>query len=508
MSETRVRSHGAPRESVHQHQTQPEAPALAPCIRVGAGAACKVLSVLLMNQALFPLFDDVFTYTRDVSITFCALVLVSVAVAAMWRPRVLRPRRALAVLAALAPLAFAGVACAMRLGSVWLLVPFACAAVTCRSLTALTVDLAAVSLLAGRMVVSVAAGMLAGYALDTAFVQCGLGAWAGTCLAVVVLPWLELALCGGRACALADAMAAAEPVAELSVTRPASFLPLTSTLYMFQFVACAAFGFTLRFGEVGGSPAFGTGLASIALAALLALTLLRRGRLSLDGLCNVVILALLAGMMLAAVHTASGARFSTTVLTVGNALCSVFVMCVLVLLAGRNRLAALPIFAWANGFGSLGTTLGALVGTTANGLIAQGSPEVASYVVIAFAVLYVGYGLFWMRSYSFHDEIATVEEPLPAGTSQGVPPAGEEHSLEERCHALAQLHGLTPREEETFAMLARGRNREYIENALQVSRNTVKAHVKHVYAKLGIHSHQELLDLVEAADAAGVPGVR
>ncbi len=30
-----------------------------------------------------------------------------------------------------------------------------------------------------------------------------------------------------------------------------------------------------------------------------------------------------------------------------------------------------------------------------------------------------------------------------------------------------------------------------------VSRNTVKAHVKHIYAKLDIHSHQDLIDLVE-----------
>ncbi len=63
-------------------------------------------------------------------------------------------------------------------------------------------------------------------------------------------------------------------------------------------------------------------------------------------------------------------------------------------------------------------------------------------------------------------------------------------------------------------MLARGRDRAYIEEALVVSRNTVKAHVKHVYAKLGIHSHQELIDLVEgpstssthAADSAGSAG--
>ena len=30
-----------------------------------------------------------------------------------------------------------------------------------------------------------------------------------------------------------------------------------------------------------------------------------------------------------------------------------------------------------------------------------------------------------------------------------------------------------------------------------VSLNTVKSHIKHVYQKLGIHSQQELIDLVQ-----------
>ena len=76
-------------------------------------------------------------------------------------------------------------------------------------------------------------------------------------------------------------------------------------------------------------------------------------------------------------------------------------------------------------------------------------------------------------------------------------PAPPEEAFASRCAAIAEEFSLTPREAEVFAMLARGRDRAYIEEALVVSRNTVKAHVKHVYAKLGIHSHQELLDLVE-----------
>ena len=84
----------------------------------------------------------------------------------------------------------------------------------------------------------------------------------------------------------------------------------------------------------------------------------------------------------------------------------------------------------------------------------------------------------------------SVPVPMPAARTP-------EEAFASRCAAIAEEFSLTPREAEVFAMLARGRDRAYIEEALVVSRNTVKAHVKHVYAKLGIHSHQELLDLVE-----------
>lgn len=35
-------------------------------------------------------------------------------------------------------------------------------------------------------------------------------------------------------------------------------------------------------------------------------------------------------------------------------------------------------------------------------------------------------------------------------------------------------------------------------DALQVTRSTAKAHISHVYVKLGVHSHQELLSLIES----------
>lgn len=72
-------------------------------------------------------------------------------------------------------------------------------------------------------------------------------------------------------------------------------------------------------------------------------------------------------------------------------------------------------------------------------------------------------------------------------------------SLGQRCRQIAAEHCLTPRETEVFTLLARGRDAGYICEELCISRNTANAHRKAVFAKLGIHSQQELLDAVEQA---------
>ena len=72
-------------------------------------------------------------------------------------------------------------------------------------------------------------------------------------------------------------------------------------------------------------------------------------------------------------------------------------------------------------------------------------------------------------------------------------------SLDERCREVAVAHGLTERETEIFALLARGRDVGYIEKELFISRNTVNTHRKNLYRKLGIHTQQELLSLIEAS---------
>lgn len=78
-----------------------------------------------------------------------------------------------------------------------------------------------------------------------------------------------------------------------------------------------------------------------------------------------------------------------------------------------------------------------------------------------------------------------------AGTSSGF------DSLPYTCHLIAERHGLTRREEEILQLLARGRSTARIAETLCITPATTRTHLRNIYAKLDVHSQQEVLDLYE-----------
>lgn len=84
------------------------------------------------------------------------------------------------------------------------------------------------------------------------------------------------------------------------------------------------------------------------------------------------------------------------------------------------------------------------------------------------------------------------EEPAADQKEQ----AGNDASFEETILSISKTFRLTPRETEVFSLLARGRSIPYIRDELVISRETAATHAKHIYAKLDVHSRQELIDLV------------
>jgi DNA-binding CsgD family transcriptional regulator/F0F1-type ATP synthase assembly protein I len=77
----------------------------------------------------------------------------------------------------------------------------------------------------------------------------------------------------------------------------------------------------------------------------------------------------------------------------------------------------------------------------------------------------------------------------------------------EACRAIALRYSLSDRETEVLGYLIKGRSATFISGELYLSINTVKSYMKTLYAKLDVHSKQELINLVEATSSAATSAV-
>ncbi|MEC4184152.1 helix-turn-helix transcriptional regulator [Adlercreutzia sp. R21] len=72
---------------------------------------------------------------------------------------------------------------------------------------------------------------------------------------------------------------------------------------------------------------------------------------------------------------------------------------------------------------------------------------------------------------------------------------------------LATEHFLTERETDVLGLLAQGYSSKKIQQTLTIAQGTVNSHVRNIYQKLGVHSRDELIELIEDFDpAAGRSG--
>lgn len=80
-----------------------------------------------------------------------------------------------------------------------------------------------------------------------------------------------------------------------------------------------------------------------------------------------------------------------------------------------------------------------------------------------------------------------------------------DQSLARACLEMQRRYGLSDREAEVAALLAKGRSRPYIRERLFISTNTVATHIKHIYQKLDIHSKEELIDMANDLMESSAP---
>ena len=494
------------------------------CTAEKASPLCGFVALLLtlgatslMNGSLFPQFDAIFMFARDISVTFSAATLLGLGLAAYRAPRLLRERAIVAV--AVACLVGGGALLALGLGfsAPAPLVAGASLAAIGRSVATISVALYLVRLEMHATAVIIAAAYTVQLAASPA--SSLLPPWVGTAL-FLAFPLAAIALTARGARLYFDMAHDRPSPSDIAVTRPASFLAPFSALFVCLFLFQVAFGFALRFGEVAGTPRMSF-LSAIPLALVALYVICSRRRFPADGLVQLSALAVMAGFLLATqpLLAADSGAADVALLNAGNGLFIMAAQMALITIAARNPLGAITTVAWGNGVSALGSLTGAAAGMLANSAAAS-MPTLRVAIPAVLLLVFAAYVTIGLKRFTFAGVIdgidpvlvgttASTENGADAGegtgtgaeTEAGATPMPAARTPEEafaaRCETIASEFSLTPREAEVFAMLARGRDRAYIEEALIVSRNTVKAHVKHVYAKLGIHSHQELLDLVE-----------
>ena len=462
-------------------------------------AACSIglyqLGITLLNTAVFPLFGTVFLGARDIGSLFSAALSLALYALVSTRPHLCRPRL---WMAAAAGLYIIGVP--TMLAGVWAENPtLLTAGVLLRSISStwfgLTICLQLTSLGIEQGTRHVFGALCAGWALSyTLELATGLLALTGQLVVFCASALLVMALSYRPSKRLLEHMAESAPASELRVTNPRSFLPVGSALFLTIVLLKASFGFAMTFASVDATPQ-ATVLACVP-ALFVACALLACGRMGLDALYKAAMLSVLAGFLLVNPLLSSMMGLpavANVMLRAGSDLTRMLVFMLVANLGARNPMGATGVALFVGGANSLGSVVGAQLGILANATLAR-DPALFALLLAAIVFAFVAYNVLSPDVFNFDKTVQGVETVRPV---QEIEQTGAVDALAKAIAQAVNRFGLTPREAEALELLAHGRNTAAIQERMVVSRSTAKTHVRNVYAKLGVHSQQDLIDLVE-----------
>jgi DNA-binding CsgD family transcriptional regulator len=456
--------------------------------RVTAALALCFLGYWLLNYSLFPIYDGLFIWTREVSALVGGLTLAAVAFAAAWNPALLRTPTPVGAVLMLSLVADLILISGLYFSLAPLLVVGTILNTVANGLISILCGMACLRLKRRSVALAITAAFTVAYAMRWLFLQPPVDV---AVIAYLLSPIFALLLVGNEAKTVVPRILAASPPLHAAVTKPSTFVGLSSQIFICIALFRVAYGFMLTFGEQQRIPLL-SDWAVICFVVLLLVGIIKRGPLQPDRLFPGASLLVIAGFLALPINVFDGSTVANTLLTAGVGLFEVFILYVLVTIGQRNKANAIVVLAWGYSLNSLGTLVGANIGRLTNWL--DGNDPGMITVVSGLAVLlFVSYLLIYFRGFSFDNTIEAIrpDDQLVVGDDTA--------SLGAACAVLSSRHNLTARESEVLLLLARGRSSKVIQEELHISYNTAKAHVKHIYTKLDIHSQQELIDLADNA---------
>ena len=501
-------------------------------LRVCAALTLELLSSFIVNTMLFPNVALVMPVAREISTYSGAAFSIAVAVAAYVRPSLMREgvwsAACLASTVGAAILLYLGVltnnttllllgAPFGGLGSAWL---------------AVLIGVGLANLGAARAMLAVPAGFVLEYAFRCGLMALGLPSSMGLATIAFVA-----ALVASYLFIRHDARAILESVHDstapnvLNITSPSSYVSFSSLAFVSILLFNIACGFAL--GGASSASSVAGALISFIPVTIALVVVVVRGSISTDALYRGSMLLVFAGLLTTPLLLFGGLLTTPpllfggadpfnmqahgTLLSAGSDLFNVLMYCFIAAVGARNKLGAVSVSASFLATQWLGIGIGAPVAQFVNE-ISTSNATVAAWITMAITFAFVAYNYVGMRNYSFTETIEGIRpahtESLTENTSENdastqssdtSEPAEslrrqpDDTAFKTACATVAQRHRLTARETEVFELLARGRTSPVIQEKLVLSHNTVKTHVRHIYAKLDVHSQQELISMVEEA---------
>lgn len=238
-----------------------------------------------------------------------------------------------------------------------------------------------------------------------------------------------------------------------------------------------------------------TALVHILLRLLGALVLfaalfINRRSIDLVPLVQICLLVAIAGPLASALFPVQ----EKALLAAGWCLMQILVFVIAIVVQERTGCNPAGIFGLGWGIFCIGIAAGYFLT-----LALPGAVSTQRMVLVVVSVLAVITVYLLMR---YQKAIAPLSITPTAGTT---PASSSDHSRTAILESLANRYRLTSREIEVAALLGRGLSKRRIAEELVVSENTVRMHVKNIYAKLGIHNKQELLAIIDGQHEPPLP---
>lgn len=322
----------------------------------------------------------------------------------------------------------------------------------------------------------------------------------GVLLAAIEAPWLSAAIVVllpllSAVCALRckDQLDNEDGVAAVETLSNWSF-PVKPVLLMAAGSAASRIAKVLAHGDVGILATSGDFLVAVAVLVIVAYS---SACFDIRGLYRWALPLCAAGLLLvmcdfpgkeAMVAVVSNAGFSCVVTFIMILFCSMSYH------YGINPL-------WLFGFSRAVRVFAGFAGTALAQEAVQRGGQVKTVVVVAMVILLTvcfmlaltegDYRSTWgMTPRKIRD---STEESSGAPDGEGATAVTEQDARTLRLSELRSTYGLTPREVEVTSLLVQGASMQQLVNELVISNGTARVHLRHIYAKLGVHSKEELI---------------